>query len=100
MHLLPLYLNELVLLYIGNSGERLKIPIEKGWNIFDLKELEVYISKLQEQWDRDEAEGKHAELRAKGERVPGRPVFRGRWNNYAYDDPKFQAWLQRGITTA
>lgn len=81
---------------LGSSGERLKFPIEIGWNIFDLGDLETYIAKKQSQWDEAEANGKHEETRAAGKYVSKRPVFRGRLNNYEFNDPEFVDWLQRG----
>ncbi|HNY35400.1 MAG TPA: bifunctional DNA primase/polymerase, partial [Methanothrix soehngenii] len=81
---------------LGWGGKWLKFPIELGWNIFDIEELKAYIEKKQAQWDEAEANGKHEEIRAAGKYVPKRPVFRGRLNNYAFDDPEFIDWLQRG----
>ena len=81
---------------LGSSGERLKIPIELGWNIFNLDELDTCIKDRQTKWDDDEASGRHEDLRANGKYVPRRPVFRNRLNNYAYDEPEFIDWLKRG----
>jgi hypothetical protein len=81
---------------LGSSGERLKIPIEMGWNIFNLEELDNYFKDRQKKWDEAEATGKHEELRANRKFVSKRPVFRGRLNNYAYNEPEFVEWLRRG----
>jgi hypothetical protein len=81
---------------LGSKGERLKAPIEIGWNIFNLEELKAHIERKAEQWDADEATGKHAKLKENGKHVPQRPEFHGRLNNYGYDDPKFQQWLKQG----
>jgi hypothetical protein len=81
---------------LGSKGQKLKAPIEIGWNIFDLDELKVYIENKAKQWDTDEANGKHAKMRANGQSVPRRPEYRGRLNNYSYDDPEFQKWLKQG----
>lgn len=81
---------------LGDSGQRLKVPIEIGWNIFELDEFRVYIEKKAAKWDADKASGKHVRLRAKGQYVPKRPRFRDRLYNYAYDDPEFQKWLGSG----
>jgi len=81
---------------LGSSGERLKHPIELGWNVFNLDELEAYIKERQTKWDEDEASGRHEDLRANEKYVPRRPVFRNRLNNYAYDEPEFVDWLKRG----
>jgi hypothetical protein len=40
---------------LGSSGEVLKQPFEKGWNIFDLVELEVYLKNKQNEWDNAKA---------------------------------------------
>lgn len=84
------------LIKLGNRGERLKYPLELGWNIFDLEELKTYIEKKQVQWDEAETSGKHENQRAENKYVPKRPAFRGRLNNYEYDDPEFVDWLKRG----
>lgn len=81
---------------LGWSGKWLKFPIEPGWNIFDLEELRIHLEKKAAQWDADKAAGKHEALRLEGKYVPERPVFRGRLNNYAFDDPEFIDWLKRG----
>lgn len=81
---------------LGSSGERLKRPIEIGWNIFNLKELDIYIKYRQEKWDEDERNGKHEDLICKTGFAPKRPVFRGRLNNYAYDEAEFVEWLLKG----
>ena len=81
---------------LGSSGEALKRPIEPGWNIFDLGELKTYLEKKAAQWDSDEEAGKHESLRLSGKYVPKRPVFRGRLNNYSFDEPEFIEWLKRG----
>ena len=81
---------------LGASGKKLKAPIETGWNIFDIDELKVYIEKKAALWDADKSSGKHAEVKAKGKNVTKRPEFRGRLNNYSYDDPEFQKWLRDG----
>jgi hypothetical protein len=81
---------------LGSNGKKLKAPIEIGWNIFDLDELKAYIERKAIQWDADDANGKHAEMRSKGQRVPKRPEFRGRLNNYSYDEPEFKEWLKQG----
>lgn len=81
---------------LGSRGEALKIPIEPGWNIFDLGELKAHLEEMAAQWDADEAAGKHAKLRSKGKFVKPRPEFRGRLNNYSFDDPEFIDWLAKG----
>lgn len=81
---------------LGSSGEALKRPIEPGWNIFDLEELRIYLEKKAAQWDSDEEAGKHEDLRLAGRYVPRRPAFRGRLNNYSFDEPEFRDWLKRG----
>lgn len=81
---------------LGSSGEWLKRPIEIGWNIFDLEELDVYIKDRQKKWDEDELNGKHDDLMEKVGWIPKRPIFRGRLNNYAHDEPEFVEWLQKG----
>lgn len=81
---------------LGSAGEFLKRPIEPGWNIFDIDELKADLEKKAAQWDIDEAAGKHEELRSKGKFVKPRPEFRGRLNNYAYDEPEFIDWLAAG----
>jgi hypothetical protein len=35
-------------------------------------------------------------MKAKNKKVPKRPEFRGRLNNYSHDDPEFQRWLGQG----
>jgi len=81
---------------LGSAGEFLKKPIEPGWNIFDINELKADLEKKAAQWIADEAAGKHEELRSKGKYVKPRPEFRGRLNNYAYDEPEFIDWLAKG----
>lgn len=81
---------------LGSSGVKLKVPIEIGWNIHDLVELDEYIKNRQIKWDEAEASGQHEAIRANGKYVQRRPVFRSRLNNYAYDEPDFQDWLRRG----
>lgn len=95
---LPLQLQDRRFRFIklGDKGQRLKAPIEVGWNISDLDELKDHIDKKAEQWDADEASGKHATLREKRKHVPRRPEYRGRLNNYSYDDPELKDWLKRG----
>ena len=95
---LPSFLRDLKFRFIklGSNEQKLKAPIEIGWNIFDLDELKTYIEKKAAQWDVDEASGKHAKLRDNRKYVPRRPEFRGRLNNYSYDDPEFQDWLKHG----
>ncbi len=81
---------------LGSQGEALKIPVEPGWNIFDIDELKADLEKKAARWDADEAAGKHEELRSKGKFVKPRPEFRGRLNNYSFDDPEFVDWLAKG----
>jgi hypothetical protein len=81
---------------LGAEGQRLKVPIEAGWNILDIGELKSYIEKKSIQWDNDKVSGKNSEMEANGKRVPKRPEFRGKLNNYSYDDPEFQEWLKKG----
>lgn len=81
---------------LGGSGQKLKAPIEIGWNIFDLDKLKIHIEKKTAEWDADKVSGKHAKQRKMGKYVPRRPEFRGRLNNYSYDDPEFQEWLKKG----
>ena len=81
---------------LGASGDWLKKPIEPGWNIFDIDELKEDLAKKAAQWDADEASGKHEKLRSEGKFVKPRPEFRGRLNNYAYDEPEFIDWLAKG----
>lgn len=81
---------------LGSRGEALKIPIEPGWNIFDIDELKADLEKKAAQWDADEAAGKHEKLRSEGKHVPKRPEFRGRLNNYSFDEPEFINWLEKG----
>jgi hypothetical protein len=40
--------------------------------------------------------GKHEEIKAKRGHVPKRPEFRGRLNNYGYDELEFVKWLEKG----
>ena len=81
---------------LGSKGEWLKIPIELGWNILDLEELKAYLGKKAAQWDADESSGRHTKMMKKGKYVKKRPEFRGRLNNYSYEDPEFQEWLKKG----
>ena len=81
---------------LGGKGKWLKIPKEPGWNIFNLEELKAYLEKKAAQWDADEANGKNAKKKQKGQYIKKRPESRGRLNNYSYDDPQFQEWLKRG----
>jgi hypothetical protein len=81
---------------LGNKEQKLKAPIETGWNIFDLEELKAHIQRKAEQWDAEEANGKHSKLKDEDKYVPRRPEFRGKLNNYAFDDPEFQKWLKQG----
>jgi hypothetical protein len=81
---------------LGAEGQKLKAPIEIGWNILDIDELKTYIEKKTAQWDEDKASGKRAEMKAKRLRVPKRPEFKGRLNNYSYDDPEFKRWVGQG----
>jgi hypothetical protein len=81
---------------LGQYGQSLKIPIELGWNIFDLNELKAYIERKQEQWDKAETNGRHAKIRARKEYVPKRAEFKGRLNNYAHNDIEFVEWISEG----
>ncbi|MGD0951515.1 MAG: bifunctional DNA primase/polymerase [Methanotrichaceae archaeon] len=81
---------------LGSFGEWLKVPIEMGWNIFDLDELEAHIRSRQTRWDAEEASGVLSKLRTNGKHVPKRPEFRERLNNYSCEDPEFKEWLSQG----
>jgi hypothetical protein len=81
---------------LGWAGEALKRPIEPGWNILDLAELKAHITEKATAWDADEKNGNHEKLRVAGKNVPKKPEFRGRLNNYAFDDPEFVDWLKGG----
>jgi len=45
------------LIKLGPSGERLKVPIEIGWNIFNLEKLDLYIQDKQLKWTRRKQQG-------------------------------------------
>jgi hypothetical protein len=62
----------------------------------DIEELKSHIDKKQQLWDKFEKDGKHSEMRVKGEHVSKRPVFRNRLNNYSYNEPEFVEWLKQG----
>lgn len=68
----------------------------KPAGIFSISKSLSYIKDPQKKWDEDELNGKHEDLREKGKHVSKRPTFRGRLNNYAYNEPEFVEWLQKG----